>query len=475
MIIKTNNDSIISYLEDASGLTGAHADKVFLPEKYGEVSDFLKEANSKKIPITISGGRTGVVGGCLPFSGEVLSFDRLNKILDVKKDAITVQAGAFLLAIEKEAQLIGCFYPPDPTEKSATIGGNISTNAKGARSFKYRDTRKYVNKIKVVLTNGDLFEIERGRYTADKKYFAGNSFDFRIPDYVMPEIKNSSGYFSRDNMDLIDLFIGSEGTLGAIVEAELKILPNIGRICGCFAFFDKTFDALNFVFEAKKTDLISMEYFDNNALDLLRETVPNIQGKSQACVYFEKEITPEKEYIYLDNWAKMLEKCNADLESAWICDNPKKEEEFKNIRHKLPELVNEKVKKYGFPKLGTDIAVPEKHFREMFKIYEDSLANLDIDHLIFGHMGDNHLHVNMLPKTENEAVKVRELYLSFVKKAVAFGGAVSAEHGIGKLKHRFLEEMYGKCGIQEMIRVKKFFDPNCILGPDNIFPKEKLQ
>lgn len=472
MIIKTDQASIQSFLEDASGLTGAHTEKVYLPENYNEVQEILQEANSKKTSVTISGGRTGVVGGCLPFGGEVMSFERLNKILKISGGSIIVQSGVLLSQLKEAAESENYFYPPDPTEPSATLGGNISTNASGSRSFKYGSTRRYVKKIKIVLANGEIFEIERGKYFANNNRFKLPVFNFKLPDYRMPEIKNSSGYFSKKNMDLIDLFIGSEGTLGAVVEAELEILPKAGCIFGCFAFFGDKKKSLDFVFEAKKKDCLSIEYFDDKSLKLLRKKYPQIPRSAESCIFFEKET--ENDDSYLDDWAKILEKYNADYENVWISDNPQKEKEFVEIRHALPELVNEIVRKNGFPKLGTDIAVPENNFLEMLQTYEESLSSLNIDYLIFGHIGSSHLHVNMLPKTLAEAEKVKELYLKFVKKAVYLGGAVSAEHGIGKLKYRFLKEMYGDHGIKEMIQVKKYFDPNCVLGPDNIFMRECL-
>lgn len=472
MIIKTDQSAIKSYLEDASGLTGAHAEKVYLPENYNEVQEILREANSKKTPITISGGRTGVVGGCLPFGGEVMSFDRLNKILKISNGSIIVQLGVLLSQLKEAAESENYFYPPDPTEPSATLGGNIATNASGARSFKYGPTRRYVKKIKVVLANGEIFEIARGKYFANDNIFKLPVYNFKIPDYTMPEIKNSSGYFSKKSMDLIDLFVGSEGTLGAVVEAELEILPKTGSIFGCFAFFENKKNAFDFVFEAKKKNCLSIEYFNDKSLKLLGKKYPQIPQSAESCIFFEKEI--ENEDSYLEDWAEILEKYNADFEKIWISDNPNKEKEFVEIRHALPELVNEIVRKNGFPKLGTDIAVPDNNFLEMLQTYEESLAALNIDYLIFGHIGSSHLHVNMLPKTLVEAEKVKELYLHFVKKAISLSGAVSAEHGIGKLKHGFLKEMYGDHGINEMIRVKQYFDPNFILGLGNIFPKEML-
>ncbi|MFC1508053.1 FAD-binding oxidoreductase [Candidatus Omnitrophota bacterium] len=196
---------------------------------------------------------------------------------------------------------------------------------------------------------------------------------------------------------------------------------------------------------------------------------------SEAMVYFEQDFKLEDEDFLTENWMKMLEKNNALMESSYFADSDKEREKLTDLRHALPEMINEIVKRNKLPKVGTDIAVPDKGFPEMFEFYKEKLALSKIDYVIFGHIGENHLHVNMLPKKEDEFKKSRSVYMDFVKKAVSLGGTVSAEHGIGKLKHSFLEAMYGKNNIQEMAMLKKSLDPQCILGLDNIFPKELLK
>ena len=474
MIIKTDQSEIRSFLEDASGLTGARTEKVLLPENYNEVSQALKESSLNNIPVTISGGGTGVTGGRLPFIGQVLATDKLNKILEAKKGSITVQAGVPITQIHAAAESLGYFYPPDATEWTAFIGGNIATNASGARTFKYGATRRYVKKLKIVLSNGEVLDIHRGGKILNK---------LQIPNYKMPDIKNAAGYFSKPGMDMIDLFIGSEGTLGVIVETELKILPKVGFVFAGFAFFEEEGKALNFAEEVKKQtfesrkkedaiglDALAIEFFDNNALALLRTKQPNIPASARALIFFEEEITHQKEGAYLDKWGSLLEKHGVSLDDVWTADSPDKEKELKDIRHSMPEAVNEVVKKRGFPKAGTDIAVPHEKFREMFDYYREILAKSSVDNLIFGHIGDSHLHVNMLPKSKEELQAVKDCYIQFVKKAVSLGGTASAEHGIGKLKHAYLKEMYGSNGVNEMIRVKRSLDPMFLLGPDNIFP-----
>jgi D-lactate dehydrogenase (cytochrome) len=480
MIVKTDRDVIGSYLHDESGLLGAHCDKVIIPETYEEVSCAIKEASSNNIPVSVSGAGTGVTGGRLPFGGMVVSLEKLDKILNISPGSMTVQAGVPITKIHEAAASVGHFYPPDATEWDASIGGNISTNASGSRSFKYGPTRKYVDSIKVVLANGEIIDVSRGQYLAK-----GQTIEilnpkskilnkFQIPNIQIPNIKNAAGYYSRPDMDLIDLFIGSEGTLGIIVEARLLLLPASGYVFAAFAFFDKNENALGFVTEARNADALAIEYFDKNSLDMLRSRFPKIPSGREAAIFFEEEITPDKEDSFMDKWAALLEKYGVNIENVWGATEPEKELEFKKIRHELPVIVNEIVRSRGIAKVGTDIAVPFEKFPEMFSIYTKELSASGMDHLIFGHIGDNHLHANILPKNEAEMKKAKEIYLRFAKAAVSLGGTVSAEHGIGKLKHAFLREMYGDKGLMEMARVKKTLDPKGILGRGNIFPEELL-
>ena len=480
LIRKTDTEMIRGYFEDSSGLSGGFAEEVVLPENEKDVSEFLEEASAKGNFVTVSGGGTGVTGGRIPFGGSVLAADRFNKIIDCFEGGIIVQAGVPLDEIHGAADSIGYFYPPDATEQTAWIGGNIATNASGARSFKYGSTRNYVKSLKVALSNGEILDIcrdtvkasNRGLLSVGKKKTA-------IPNYEMPGVKNAAGYFSKPGMDLIDLFIGSEGTLGVILEAELELQKKIGPLFGCFAFFEDENRAFDFVAELKKRasrgfDLLAIEYFDRHSLALLSKKYPNIPKSSTGMVFFEQEISPKIEDSYLEAWAEILDSSGVGESNTWMADDAKKFQELKDFRHSLPELVNETVKSRGIPKIGTDMAVPAENFDTMLRYYREHLEQQQIDHLFFGHIGENHLHVNVLPRNAEEAKTTKELYLKFVKMAVSLGGTVSAEHGIGKLKHDFLKEMYGDDGIMEMARVKKELDPACILGLGNIFPKELL-
>ncbi len=490
MIEKTSAQDIAPYLEDSSGLAGRDVSKVYIPQNEKEIADLITFHAAKKIPLTLSGGGTGTTGGRVPFGGCVLSMEQFKSISDIRKTTdgavMTVGSGTSLKDIHETAEAHGYFYPPDPTEDASFIGGNISTNASGARSFKYGVTRNYIERLKVAV-DGQMLDVPRGKYISKGRDFCDvpvlNSF--RVPGYRMPDIKNSAGYFARDGMDLIDLFIGSEGTLACIVEADIRLLKKEHDLLAVFAFFRDIPSSLSFMKDIRQASLknrgrgtglnaAAMEYFDKNAVKLLSLRHPSLPAWAESVVFLEEEISPGTGDGYLEELGRILEKNKASLDETWFADTNDKINRFKKIRYDIPALVNEIVKKNGYPKAGTDIAVPETGAEEMFYFFRDRLEESGMTHLIFGHAGDNHFHVNMLPSTQEEQEKVKRIYLEFVRKALSLGGTVSAEHGIGKTKHAFLREMYGDKGIKEMAGLKTRLDTSNVLGLDNMFPKEVL-
>src|ERR1041385_4581760 len=232
MQTKTNPDEIESFLSDASFIREGHADRVVLPESIEEISQLLANANRERVPVTISGAGTGTVGGRVAFGGIVLATDKLNRIKQIVHEDhggfAVVEPGVVLADLQRAADHEGLLYPPDPTERGCFVGGNVATNASGARTFKYGPTRNYISRLKLVLASGEVVNLRRGEVhaNANNRLRIGNSIELTLPDYHMPATrKNASGYFIAPQMDPIDLFIGSEGTLGVICEIEVKLLP----------------------------------------------------------------------------------------------------------------------------------------------------------------------------------------------------------------------------------------------------------
>jgi len=483
MIVKTEPGQFISYLEDTSNLKGK-ADVLYIPENKHEISYILSKCNSKDIPVTCSGARTGTTGGCVPLEGALLSLERLNHIndIDVKKKKVTVEGGVSLSALEAELNKVGLTFRAQPTESLALVGAAASTCASGVRGVKYGSIRNYIRKIEVVLADGTIVTIKRGMIKANRRKFLfslqNRSFEFSLPTYRLPKVKTQAGYFVYDNMDLIDLFIGSEGTLGVIVELEIDVQDRASAVFDGVAFFPEEragFMFLEAVREANSKGRISpasVEFFDSCSLQFLSEDYPDIPFKG-AAIYFEQEIDKDSDDM-MNVWIRLLEGCGVDLESVWFGESYEERARIYEFRHKLPQKINEFLRQYNQQKLSTDIAVPAEHFYKMYDFYKEKANETGITYVNFGHVGEQHLHFNFLPRTDKEYALGKRVIDEFVRFGVKLGGTVSAEHGIGKIKKDYLKIMYGKRHIEEMARLKAYFDPNFILGRDNIFDKNIL-
>lgn len=509
MQVKTQTDELQNYLTDASNMKGGYAEKVFLPETAAQLAEILRQANEEKIPATISGARTGTVGGAIAFGGYIISLEKLNKIKEISKGRLfaEVEAGVVLTDLQRAVERENLFYPPDPTEWSCQIGGTVATNASGAKSFKYGATRKYVERLEIVLANGEFLDIKRGENFAENGFIklktrSGKLIEAKVPTYLPPNTrKNASGYFSSQKVDAIDFFIGSEGTLCVITEIDLKILPKPEGFLSGIVFFKDERDLLSLVGEAKtisfetrkknafglsadaslrdnivpSIDATLLEYFDENSLNFIKEKFPETPESMAGAIFFEQETTSENEDALFERWNALFEKYNADLDNSWFTTSDEDLVKMREFRHALPIAVNERIVRNKQRKIGTDMVVPDKNFSSFLKFYQQKLNASGLDYVIFGHIGDCHLHANILPKTDEEAVLAKHLYGRFVAQTVMLGGAISAEHGIGKLKKHYLQVMFGERYLNEMADLKRAFDPNGILGRGNMFDEKYLQ
>lgn len=498
MQVKTQLDDIQSYLFDASNMSGGHAERLVVAENADEIAALLREANEIGTPVTISGGRTGTVGGAIPFGGLLVSLERLNKIVSIDRTAMTMvtEPGVLLSDIQKTADAEGLYYPPDPTEWSCQIGGNAATNASGARSFKYGATRNYITAMKVVLADGEVLKLRRGEIVSnDEGVLAlttqnGRTITVKAPTYDRPKVrKNVSGYFNERPLDAIDLFIGSEGTLGVITEIELRLIDKPQGFFSGIVFFNDHDDLLAFVDAAKRQsfatradapldsseiDATLIEYFDEKALGFVREKFPETPEGMAGAVYFEQETTTESEDDLFAKWNDLLERHNADLERSWFTTTDQDREKMRAFRHALPLAANERYARHKYKKVSTDMAVPDEKFAGFLKFQKEMLDLSGLEYIIFGHIGDCHLHVNIFPKTDDEATRARHLYGRFIAQSIMIGGCISAEHGTGKLKSRYLYAMMGERYVNEMADIKRAFDPKGILSRGNVFEPKFL-
>ncbi|HEY6437295.1 MAG TPA: FAD-binding oxidoreductase [Ignavibacteriaceae bacterium] len=488
MITKTEQNEIQDYLKDASNTKG-FCDAVVYPKNTDEIISILKQANSDKIKVTVCGNKTGLAGGSVPNGGIVLSTEKLNKILEIneKEKFAIVEPGVLLSNFLQELKLKKVYYPPDPTELNCFLGGTVATNASGSKTFKYGSTRDFVLAIEIVLPTGELLILNRGKYFA-KKYEllietnSGKKIELKIPVVKTLPTKNTAGYFCKENMDAIDLFIGSEGTLGVITKIKLKLLDAPHSILSAVIFFNSEEDGLNFIedsrnqsFNTRETgstisiDALALEFFDKFALDFLRDDFPNIPQNAISAVWFEQELDETSSNQITELWIGLIEKHNGDLDHSWIAMNEKDKSKFIEFRHRISAKVNEFISSRNLRKLGTDFAVPDNELKNFYFQLKNDVSKAGLDYVIYGHFGNSHIHLNMLPKNAIEFEIAKKLYHDICISAIKSGGTFAAEHGVGKNKKVLLFEMYGEKVIDEMFRIKQALDPNLILGAGNIF------
>jgi len=447
----------LHYLEDASGLPGGHADRIFVPESDSEISAILREATANATPVTIAGAGTGVTGARVPFGGWVVSLEKFTR-LEVQPGHAIVGAGVLLRDLHAAVARSGQFYPPDPTETGASLGGNIACNASGSRSFRYGPTGRWIERLRVILADGRILDLHRGE-----------AIDFDPGAIPLPQVtKNTAGYLLRPGMDWMDLFIGSEGTLGVITEATVRLLPAPGTVLGGVVFFKSDDDALDAVESWREARPRMLEYVDAPSLALLRQRHSDIPAEARAAILIEQELAGEEDPA-LDAWIERIEASGALAEASWFATTAADRERFRKFRHNLPELVNDTVRRSGAMKMNTDYAVPLHRNREMLAYYRQRLeAEFPGRYVIFGHIGDAHVHVNLF-SDPGDPSRATALLQELARKAVELGGTVSAEHGLGKRKKHLLELQYAPEHLEAMRAVKRRLDPANILGRGTLF------
>jgi FAD/FMN-containing dehydrogenase len=427
-------------LTDASNYPG-HADEVFAPETEAEVAAILQRASRERIPVTVCGALTGLAGGASPQGGWAISLTRLRK-LDVGRGKAIVGPGVLLREVQAAAAQSGQFYAPDPTENTSSIGGNIAANSSGSRSFRYGATRRHVLSLRVALMDGRILHLKRGE-----------KIDFDVPAISLPRTtKHSAGYPLAPQMEWVDLFVGNEGTLGVVTEAELQFLPAPGERIGGVVFFRSEDDAMEAVERWRPTPGLNMiEYIDHASLAMM--DVPQ-----QAALMIEIEGDAD------------IDMQNALDGDSWFATSAADRERFRVFRHSLAEKANDRVRRTGFVKFGTDYAVPLDKNREMMAIYR---RVMDQDapgrYVIYGHIGDAHVHVNSFPETREQFERGKDVMTDLAREAVRLGGTVGAEHGLGKRKAHLLGIQYPPDQIEAMKAVKRRFDPEWLLGQGTLF------
>jgi FAD/FMN-containing dehydrogenase len=269
-------------------------------------------------------------------------------------------------------------------------------------------------------------------------------------------------------MDWIDLFTGSEGTLGIVTEVEVRLLPIPAKLLNGIVFFATEEDSFNALDAWRGVERLRMlEYVDYWALRLIRQKFPEIPERAGAALIVEQIVESDDD---IDAWASRLAAFGALDDISWFGTSEADRERFRRFRHALPETVNDTCRRNGFMKLGTDYSVPIPRNREMIAYYRGALDPLMAGrYVIYGHIGDGHPHVNMLPASQADFDNGKRLMTEFAREAVRMGGSVAAEHGLGKRKRHLLEIQYTPEQIGAMKAVKRRLDPGWRLGRGNLF------
>ena len=408
-----------------------------------EVSAIMKHAYSRTIPVTVRGSGTGLVGGAVPICGGILlETSKMNKILalDPNNLTVTVQPGVLLMELAAFAEEHDFLYPPDPGEKSATIGGNISTNAGGMRAVKYGVTRDYVRSLTVVLPNGE------------------------IQTFGAAVAKNSSGY------SLKDLIIGSEGTLAIICEAVLKLvpLPKISlSLLVPFRDMRSAIEAVPHIIRSKITPT-AIEYMSRDTIlfseSYLGKKFPDTKNDAYILLTFDGN----SEAQVNQDLSTVAELClQIGALDAYIVDTEERKKSVWSARGAFLEAIKASTTEMD----ECDVVVPGNQVDTFIKYTHELAAEFGVRIPSFGHAGDGNLHIYICRDAlsdEDWEQTLSAVFDRMYQKSVELGGLVSGEHGIGYAKKEFLKRQYGETPIALMQGIKQVFDPKQILNPGKV-------
>ncbi len=509
-------DRVVGFLEDAAHFPGGHAEILCLPESEADVAAALQRS-SRILPI---GAQSSLTGGATPFGDVLLSLRRMKGTLEIGKESVRVQAGVTLDELHAALAAHGRGYPPVPTFTGASVGGIVSTNAAGATTFKYGTTRDWVRALTFVLPDGNVLDLTRGQVKAHPDGFfdlelARGRVRVPVPTYRMPAVpKLSAGYFARTGMDLLDLFIGAEGTLGVVTEVTLRVLPVRPATCLALVMFADLASAWSVAARLRAAahetwrsgdpcglDVAAIEYMDARCLSLIREQGDDrrlgvrFPDSSVTALLVTIELPPETTAsdVYdqlgragdvgadgpITRFYTLLAEHDAldHVEIAPPGDRGRTAQ-LLGVREAVPAAVNERVGlarqriDARIDKTAADVIVPFDELEAFATFCGAELSRRGLDGAIWGHISDGNIHPNVIPRSAEDVDRGRDAMLAIGREAIRLGGAPLAEHGVGRnpTKQRLLLELYGGRGVDEMRAVKSAIDPDGKLAPGVIFP-----
>lgn len=468
-------------LRDESNMTGAWCGEACWPSSPGEASEFVASCARRRVGVTVSGGRTGIVGGALPDGGAVISTADMRRIGPVTAGTVEVEAGVTLEELRRRLseESPGLFFPPDPTEATATLGGMAATDASGSDSLLYGSTRSWVESADLILPGGIPVTLKRGEYGFGPEGCCRHPVLGTLRLEALPRDpfgKDAAGYRIRREMDLLDLFLGSEGTLGLLCSLKLRLAPAPFSVLDAVLFHPDPPALWPVVRSARSAGLTlrALEVMDSSCLDLMRSdplpgsVVPPAGASCAVMIRVGAASGPDMDGILgrIDDLAS-LAGIPADL--VWAGFDEPGDGRMRSFRHSLPELVNREIGRLRaeFPaihKYGSDSAVPAERAGEFYAGIRRILTERGLKHVVFGHAGQGHLHANAIPRGESEMEAADLCMEEIARAAVSMGGTVSAEHGLGRLKGHLLGIMHPPEVVSAMISLRRAIDPECLFG-----------
>ena len=433
-----------AYSQDATNLRNIKniPDAVVFVENIEQVQNVVRIANKYSVPIICRGAGTNVVGACsTEHGGVVLNFSKMNKILEINHENMTarVEAGVVLGDLQKEVEKLGLFYPPDPSNLAvSTIGGSIAQSSGGAKSFKYGTTKDYVIDLKVVMANGEI--LHTGSNT----------------------IKNATGY------NLNTLFVGSEGTLGIVVEATLKLIPKPESKKVLMAYFNTVKDAISTVNKIIEQRIFpaTIDFMDKNAIQTVEKFYPaNLLTDKEASLIIEIDGF-ECSMDYQENIIINILK-NSGASAIQASHN---EDEYNRIwtarRSSMGACAKLK------PNVTTDdVIVPRKNLEKLVLGIREICEKYNLTVCMVGHVGDGSVHpqIPIDYNNEDEYKRYKIAKSEIYNLTAKLGGILSGEHGVGSVKREYIDKVVNSVALDYMRQIKKTFDPKNILNPYKIF------
>jgi D-lactate dehydrogenase (cytochrome) len=492
--IESAPDVTQAFISDAAHVPGGQVDGVAFPHDGDAVAALVAQASR----VLAVGAQSSLTGGATPRGDLVISTRALTSIGTPGDGRIRVGAGVPLKTLQSTLAGLGLYYPPAPTFDGAFIGGTASTNAAGAATFKYGSTRKWIEGLTLVLADGSILELQRGTvFASEQRHFeiarpSGETAHVPIPTYTMPAVaKLSAGYFAAPGMDLIDLFIGSEGTLGVIVDLEVRVIP---RPRSCSVLIECAGDAQAVAVttrlrdEARAAwrqegplDVAAIEYMDGRSLQVVPDAAFPRAGVTrpapEGVLLLVQIEVPRDEDAALSRLQEVLNASgvSADPIVAFPDDLAGAARLFE-LRETVPASVNAVIgaaneRTPGIQKTAGDMVVPYERLADSLRLYRSAFERRGLRYAIWGHVSDGNLHPNVVATSLRDVELGHEAIQEIAGGVMAMGGAPLAEHGVGRspLKQELLHDLYGDRGIEEMRAVKRALDPTWKLAPGVLF------